>query len=190
MMKNTCSGLSRREFLTTAVGAGGAMLLGPAWQNAAGDGGYTPVAQAVSGTIGVDMHNHVYPVGTGPHPQRGQSQPQEEQQQADLSLAKELKRSGLTAVCAKFVLDFTPDDKPGAARDKFLRWLTAIDAQLEKEHIHRALNLKDLQAAHAQGRPTIVQTVEGSQFIEGHLDRVEEVYKRGLRDLQLLHAPG
>ena len=85
------------------------------------------------------------------------------------------------------MLDFTPNDKPGAARDKFLRWLTAIDAQLEKEHIHRALNLKDLQAAHAHGRPTIVQTVEGSQFIEGRLDRVEEVYERGLRDLQLLH---
>lgn len=32
-----------------------------------------------------------------------------------------------------------------------------------------------------------VQTVEGSHFIEGRLERVEEVYKRGLRDLQLLH---
>jgi len=51
----------------------------------------------------------------------------------------------------------------------------------------RALNLKDLQAAHDHGQPTIVQTVEGAQFIEGHLDRVEEVYKRGVRNLQLLH---
>jgi membrane dipeptidase len=186
MMKNTSSGLSRREFLTTAAGTGGAMLLGPAWLNAA-DGADTRVAQVVSGTIGIDMHNHVYPPGTGPFPQRGQPQPQGEGQPADLLLAEELKRSGLTAVCASFVLDFTPNDKPGVARDKFLRWLTAIDAQLEKEHIHRALNLKDLQAAHAGGRPTIVLTVEGSQFIEGHLDRVEEVYKRGLRVLQLLH---
>ena len=104
-----------------------------------------------------------------------------------LSLAEELKRSGLTAVCASFVLDFAPNDKPGDARDNFLRWLTAIDAQLEKGHMRRALNLKDLQAAHDHGQPTIVQTVEGAQFIEGHLDRVEEVYKRGLRDLQLLH---
>jgi membrane dipeptidase len=187
MMKNTSSGLSRREFLTTAAGAGGAMLLGPAWLNAAGGGADTRVAQVVSGTIGIDMHNHVYPAGTGPFPQRGQPQPQGEGQPADLLLAEELKRSGLTAVCASFVLDFTPNDKPGVAHDKFLRWLTAIDAQLEKEHIHRALNPKDLQAAHARGRPTIVLTVEGSQFIEGRLDRVEEVYKRGLRVLQLLH---
>ena len=188
VLKNNYPSLSRREFLTTAVGAGGAMLLGPAWLNAAGDGVDPRVAQVMSGTIGIDMHNHVYPAGTEPHPQHGQPQRQEEQQQApDLFLAEELKRSGLTAVCASFVLDFAPNDKPGDARDNFLRWLTAIDAQLEKEHIHRALNLKDLQAAHDHGQPTIVQTVEGAQFIEGHLDRVEEVYKRGVRHLQLLH---
>jgi membrane dipeptidase len=29
--------------------------------------------------------------------------------------------------------------------------------------------------------------VEGPHFIEGHVERIEEVYKRGLRDLQLLH---
>jgi trehalose/maltose transport system substrate-binding protein len=38
MLKNNYPGLSRREFLTSAVGAGGAMLLGPAWLHAAGDG--------------------------------------------------------------------------------------------------------------------------------------------------------
>ena len=187
MLKSNPS-LSRREFLTTAVGAGGAMLLGPAWLSAAGDGVDPRVAHVMSTTIGIDMHNHVYPPGTEPHPQGGQPPRQEEQPQApELSLAEELKRSGLTAVCASFVLDFAANNKPGDARDNFLRWLTAIDAQLEKGHIRRALNLKDLQAAHGHGQPTIVQTVEGAHFIEGHLDRVEEVYKRGVRDLQLLH---
>jgi membrane dipeptidase len=188
VLKSNYSSLSRREFLMTAVGAGGAMLLGPAWLSAAADGVDPGVAKVISGNIGVDMHNHVYPAGTEPHPQQGQPRRQEEQQQApDLLLAEELKRSGLTSVCASFVLDFVPNNKPGDARDNFLRWLTALDAQLEKEHIHRALNLKDLQAAHDHGQPTIVQTVEGAQFIEGHLDRVEEVYKRGVRHLQLLH---
>ncbi len=184
----TPKALSRREFLTTAMGAGGAMLLGPARLHAAADGADPRLAQIMSRTIGIDMHNHVYPAGTEPHPQNGQPQQQEEQRQAPgLSLAEELRRSGLTAVCASFVLDFAPNHKPGDARDKYLGWLTAIDAQLEKGHLHRALNLKDLQAAHDHGRPTIVQTVEGAQFIEGHLDRVEEVYKRGVRNLQLLH---
>jgi membrane dipeptidase len=188
MMKNKYPSLSRREYLNTAACAGGAMLLGPAWLAAAADGVDPRVAQVMSRTIGIDMHNHVYPAGTEPHPQHGQPPRQEEQQQAPgLFLAEELKQSGLTAVCASFVLDFAPFAKPGDARDHFLSWLTAMDAQLEKGHMHRALNLNDLQAAHGHGQPTIVQTVEGSQFIEGHLDRVEEVYKRGVRDLQLLH---
>jgi membrane dipeptidase len=168
---------------------GGSTLLAPAWLNAAADGVDPRVAQVVSRTVGIDMHNHVYPAGTEPRPQRGpeQQRPAEPQQVPEVFLAEELKRSGLTAVCASFVLDFAPNVKPGDARDNFLSWLTAIDAQLEKGHIRRALNLKDLQAAHDHNLPTIVQTVEGSHFIEGRLERVEEVYKRGLRHLQLLH---
>ena len=184
MLKANYPSLSRREFLTTAACAGGAMLLGPAALAAAGDAVDPRVAQVMSKTIGIDMHNHVYPAGTEPHPQNGQRQ--EEQPQA-LDLAEELKQSGLTAVCASFVLDFAPFAKPGDAWDHYLSWLTAMDAQLAKGHMHRALNLRDLQAAHSHGQPTIVQTVEGSQFIEGRLERVEEVYKRGVRDLQLLH---
>jgi len=182
------SSLSRREFLTTAVGAGGALLLGPPWLDAVGEVD-ARVAKVVSGIIGIDMHNHVYPAGTEPHPQPppGHAPRHEEPQGPGLSIAEELKQSGLTAVCASFVMDFAPNGKPGDARDRFLRWLTAVDGELEKGHIRRALTLKDLEAAHKHGQPTIVQTVEGSQFIEGHLDRVEEAYKRGLRDLQLLH---
>ncbi len=187
MLRNNYHRLSRRELLTTAVGGGGAMLLGPVWLAAAGDGLDPRVAQVMSKTIGIDMHNHVYPAGTEPHPQQGPQRQEEQPQTPGLFIAEELKQSGLTAVCASFVLDFAPNKKPGDARDNFLGWLTAIDAQLDKGHIRRALNLKDLQAAHDHAQPTIVQTVEGSHFIEGHLDRVEEVYKRGLRDLQLLH---
>jgi membrane dipeptidase len=188
-MKNMRSSFSRRDFMATAVGAGGAILLGPPWLYAA-EAVDPGVAKVVSGIIGIDMHNHVYPAGTEPHPQPQPGQPprQEEPPQGPgLSIEDELKQSGLTAVCASFVMDFAPNVKPGDAQSKFLRWLTAVDAELEKGHIRRALTLKDLEAAHKHGQPTIVQTVEGSQFIEGHLERVEEAYKRGLRDLQLLH---
>ena len=47
--------------------------------------------------------------------------------------------------------------------------------------------MKDLQTAHDQGQPVIIQSAEGAQFVEGHLERVEESYKRGLRCLQLVH---
>jgi membrane dipeptidase len=182
LMKTSCR-FSRRDFLTTAVGAGGAMLLGPAWLNAASEEVDPRVAQVLSRTTGIDMHNHVYPPGTEPHP-HGQ---EEQSRAAELSIGEELRRSGLTAVCASFVLDFTPNKQPGDARDNYLRWLTAMDEQLEKGHIHRALTVKDLQSAHHRGQQTIVQTAEGAQFIEGQLERVEEVYRRGVRNLQLLH---
>ena len=102
------------------------------------------------------MHNHVYPPGTEPHPQRGpqgggpQGGPQqpEQPQCPELFIADELKQSGLTAVCASFVLDFARNEKPGDARTNFLHWLDAIDAQLDEGHIGRALTLNDLQAAH------------------------------------------
>ncbi len=91
------------------------------------------------------------------------------------------------AVCAAYELDFTPISKPGDARNNYLRWIDALDKQLEKEHLHRAFHLKDLEAAHQMGQPTVIQAVEGAQFIEGRLERIEEVYRRGLRHLQLLH---
>ena len=203
--KSSYRDLSRRKLLTTSLGLGGAMLLSPTSLDARSDELDTRVAQVMSGTIGIDMHNHVYPAGTEPHrtsqgdshasgpqgrPPRQSDQPRAEQaqpQDPELLLAEKLKRSGFTAVCASFVLDFAAHDKPGDAREDLLRWFTAIDAQLEEGHIRRALNVKDLQAAHDHGQPTIVQSVEGSMFIEGHLDRVEEVYRRGLRHLQLLH---
>jgi membrane dipeptidase len=173
--------LSRRHFLSTALGAGGSMLLGPTWLSAASEAVDPRVAQVMLRTIGIDMHNHVYPPGTDPQRQEERSLTH------DLSIGEELKRSGLTAVCASFGLDFLPNKQPGEARDNYLRWLTAVDAQLRKGHIQRALTLKDLQASHHRGQPTIVQTVEGAQFIEGRLERVEEVYRRGVRNLQLLH---
>jgi membrane dipeptidase len=168
------------------------MLFRPAWLNAFDEGADPRVAQVLSHTIGIDIHNHVYPAGTEPPPQHGPpgrppQQHQEQPQAPSLLLEEALKQSGLTAVCASYVLDFAGNSKPGDAREHLLRWFSAIDAQLQQGHIRRALNLKDLEAAHDDGKPTIVQTVEGAMFIEGHLDRVEEVYKRGLRHLQLLH---
>lgn len=179
---------TRRQFLTGALAAGGAALLKPGLPNAAADQIDPKVARVLARTIGIDMHNHVYPAGTEPHPQGGRGRgPAPGQQGPALSIAEEIRQSGLTAVCASFVLDFVPIHKPGDAREKLLGWFDAIDSQLEAGHMRRALILKDLETAHRERKPTIVQTVEGAMFIEGRLERVQEVYKRGLRHLQLLH---
>jgi membrane dipeptidase len=185
-LRNDYPLLARRKFLRTAAGTGGAMLLGPACLKIGAYVDYPRVVQIMSQTIGIDMHNHVYPEGTEPHFPGSSQQGPEKQQGTELLLGEELKRSGLTAVCASFVLDFASNGKPGDAREKLLAWFAAIDNQLATGHIHRALNLKDLQAAHESKNPAIVQSVEGAMFIEGHLDRIEEGYQHGLRHLQLL----
>ncbi len=173
---------TRREFLTAAVGSNVAVLLAPARLRAQTDTDDSQVARVLADTIGIDIHNHVTPAE--PRPQDGLKDQQKPQ--TTLDLADEIKRSGFTAVCAAYRLDFNARE-PFA---KFLQGLTAVDGQLAKDHMPRALNLKDLQTAHDKGQPTIVQSIEGAHFLEGHLDRVEEVYKRGLRHLQLLHDKG
>jgi membrane dipeptidase len=180
--------LSRRRFVATAAGAGAVVLLGRAWREVVAESTDPRLAKVIASTIAIDMHNHVYPAGIsqsrGPGGWGGLLG---QQQEPELSLEKELNRAGLTAVCAAYELDFTPIAKPGDARDNYLRWIAALDRQLEREHLHRAFNLKDLQVAHQTRRPAVIHAVEGAQFIEGKVERVEEVYKRGLRHLQLLH---
>ena len=172
------SNVSRRSFVARATSA----ILAPGLINRAlADAADPRVAKIVAETMGIDMHNHVYPAGTQQGPQRGGDPG------PALSLAEELKLSGLTAVCAGFAVDRAGNTKPGDARVNVLKWLDAIDAELERGHVSRALTLKDLLTAHDRGQKAIVQTVEGAHFIEGCIERLEEVYKRGLRHLQLLH---
>lgn len=179
--------LSRREMIGGLAAA--ASLLHPALGRAATEPD-ARLRQVMADTIAIDMHNHVYPTGISERRGGGLfggmlgAAPASD---APLSLSQELRRAGLTAVCAEYELDFTPIEKPGDARVNYLRWIDALDRQLETERLRRAFTLKDLQAAHASGIPTLVHGIEGSQFIEGRLERIEEVYKRGLRHLQLLH---
>ncbi len=175
------SSRTRREFLTAALGANVGVLFAPEWLRAQTDAEDSKAAQVLASTIGIDMHNHVTPGASQEQGRKEQQNPQ-----ATLDLSDEIKRSGLTAVCAAFRLDFNAKD-PYAT---FLQGLTAIDDLMGKEGLSRAMNLKDLEAAHDKGQPAIVQSIEGAHFLEGHIERVEEVYKRGLRHLQLLHDKG
>ena len=59
--------------------------------------------------------------------------------------------------------------------------------QLERNGMKRSLNPADVAAAQEKGQPTVIQAIEGCHFLQGHLERVEEAYKRGLRHLGLLH---
>ncbi len=104
------------------------MLLTPDWLNAAADED-PRVAQVLAQTIGVDMHNHVYPAGTEPRPRGGQPRRKEEPQPGSRAFpGGRAETIGVTAVCASFVLDFAPNVKHCDARDYFLHWLNTNTA--------------------------------------------------------------
>jgi microsomal dipeptidase-like Zn-dependent dipeptidase len=130
----------------------------------------------VAATIGIDTHNHIDVPLTAtevPGP--------------DIDLAGELKRSGLSAICTTFAVDYQKLQNPGEAYERFKNGLASMDQQLARNSMKRALNLADLREAHKKHQPTVIQSVEGGHFLEGQLERLGEAYDRGLRHLTLLH---
>jgi membrane dipeptidase len=101
----------------------------------------------------------------------------------DIDLAGEMKRSGLVAICMTFATDY----QPGDAYDRFLKGLASMDRQLERNGMKRSLTPDDVRTAHKNRHPTVIQAIEGGHFLQGHLERVEEAYERGLRQFGLLH---
>jgi membrane dipeptidase len=65
--------------------------------------------------------------------------------------------------------------------------LAWIDALVAEHGVRRALCAADLEAAHQAGEPAIVADVEGLDFLERKLERLEEAHRRGIRHVQLVH---
>jgi membrane dipeptidase len=86
-----------------------------------------------------------------------------------------------------FAVDRPKITNPGEAYERFMNGLNVMDEFLKKNKMTRALNLVDLKKAHKKQQPIVVQSVEGGHFLEGKLERLEVAYKRGLRQLGLLH---
>lgn len=170
------SSWSRREFIASIAGTGAAMMLSPLAGWAMVNEVDPQVAAIVAATIGIDTHNHVDVPLTAP-----------EMPGPDIDLSGEMTHSGLSAICMTFALDYQRLDQPAQAYERFLNALRAMDLQLAKNQMKRSLNLADLRDAHHKHQPTVIQSVEGCHFLEGHTDRVEIAYKRGLRHLGLLH---
>jgi membrane dipeptidase len=130
------------------------------------------VAEIVASTPGIDTHNHV-DVPLTPAELPG----------PNIDLSAELARSGLAAICITFATDY----QPGSAYDRYVAGFTAMDRQLKANAMQRSLTPDDVIAAHKHHQPSVIQAIEGAHFLEGHLERVEEAYRRGLRHFGLLH---
>jgi membrane dipeptidase len=176
IMNNLPSGWSRRKFLATTALAGSSVLLLNSINAWAYDDIDPRVAKIVADTLGVDTHNHIdVPLTTGDVPG------------PDIGLADAMKKSGLSAICMTFAVDYQRLDTPGLAYERFLNGLTSMDQQLKNSSLKRSLNMNNLRAAHKAHQPTVIQAVEGAHFLEGNLDRLQVAYDRGLRLITLLH---
>jgi membrane dipeptidase len=168
-MKVSGKGPSRRQFLATSALAAGAVATRLAW---AADSMDPRVAGIVASTLGIDTHNHIdIPMNTADAPG------------PDIDLRGDMKESGFSAVCSTFPTDY----QPGDAYERFHNAVAAIDHQLARNGMKRSLTVADLMAAHKKGQPTVVQAIEGAHFLQGHLERVEEAYHHGFRQIGLLH---
>jgi membrane dipeptidase len=166
---------SRRKFIKNVTGAGATTMLHPLLFLS--DKQDDPrVDKIVAKTIGTDTHNHIdVPLNVAELPGPA------------IDLAGEIRKSGLSAICMTFALDYQKLTREGEAYERFITGLNAMDQVLKSNRIKRALNLSDLEEAHKNHQPTVIQSVEGGHFMEGKLDRLGIAYGRGLRLLGLLH---
>jgi membrane dipeptidase len=77
--------------------------------------------------------------------------------------------------------------EPGQLNEYHLGRLDWVDQMVAHYGLKRALTAADLEAAHAAGQPAIVSDIEGLDFLEGKLERLEQAHQRGVRHVQLVH---
>lgn len=166
---------TRRKFISN-LGGFGAMIILPSEISWALQNPDDRVKAIVAKTIGIDTHNHIdVPLIASELPG------------PEADLAGDMLKSGLSAICMTFAVDYQRLVNPGDAYERFMNGLTAMDAMLKNNKISRALRLSDIKTAHSKKLPTVIQSVEGAHFLEGKIERLATAYKRGLRHLCLLH---
>jgi membrane dipeptidase len=77
--------------------------------------------------------------------------------------------------------------EPGQLYRHHLERLAWMDEMVAKHGLRRALSAADLEAAHKAAQPAIIADVEGLDFLETKLERLEEAHQRGIRHVQLVH---
>jgi len=186
--------LTRRQWMwATTLSSVGVMLgggVGPRGSTAAAQ-----TAEAASAaldvlrkSISVDVHTHGGTSGI-----TSQAPPND-------SLANGMRAGSLAVACladvpdgpilgrnAAGVLGALRVPEPGQLYEYHLGRLDWVDEMVANHGLRRALSAADLEAAHAAGQPSIVGDVEGLDFLEGKLERLEQAHQRGVRHVQLVH---
>jgi len=186
--------LTRRRWMWSAVLTSvGAMLGGgvaPRGSTAAAQTAEAASAalDVLRASISVDVHTHGGATGIS-----SQAPPSDD-------LANGMRAGSLAVACladvpdgpilgrnAAGVLTALRVPEPGLLYRHHLERLAWVDEMVANHGLRRALSAADLEAAHEAGQPAIVGDVEGLDFLEMKLERLEEAHRRGVRHLQLVH---
>ena len=186
--------LTRRNWMwSTMLSSVGAVLAGgvaPRGSTAAAQTAENAAAalQVLRKSISVDVHTHGGTTGiTSKAP-------------PSADLANGMRAGSLAVACladvpdgpvlgrnAAGVLAAVRTPQPGQLYQYHLERLVWIDEMVARHGLRRALTAADLEAAHAAGQPAIVADIEGLDFLEMKLERLEEAHQRGVRHVQLVH---
>jgi len=178
---------------STALASVGAMLAGdlaPRGSTAAAQTNETTSAalEVLRKSISIDVHTHGGTTGiTSQFAPSG-------------NLANGMRAGSLAVACladvpdgpllgrnAAGVLVAQRTPAPGQLYKHHLERLIWMDEMVASHGLRRALSAADLESAHAAGQPAIIGDVEGLDFLETKLERLEEAHQRGVRHVQLVH---
>jgi membrane dipeptidase len=186
--------LSRRDWMWSAVGSSmGAMLAGCAGTRAesrpAAEDSLAAATALLRENISIDVHTHAGPNGITSRTARPSGE-----------VARQMRAGRIAVLCLADVPDGpilgrnpqnvlvalrTPE--PGFLYAYHRDRLDWVDELVAKHGVRRALTVSDLRTAHSAGEPAIIVDIEGLDFLEQKLERLEESYRRGVRTMQLVH---
>jgi membrane dipeptidase len=174
----------------TPVGAMLAGAVGPRGSTTAAQTAETASAalEVLRKSVSVDVHSHGGKTGI-----TSKAPPNDE-------LANAMRAGSLAIACladvpdgpilgrnTEGVLAATRTPEPGELYRHHLERLAWMDEIVAKHRLRRALTAPDIEAAHGAGQPAIVMDIEGLDFLEMKLERLEEAHHRGVRHAQLVH---
>jgi membrane dipeptidase len=175
--------LTRRQALTAAAGA----LAAAGCARAATAPQQAQAESLLAGNVSVDLHSHpglhprISPTSLGTH--------------LDRIARGRLKVALLTAVGDGPVIRASStgrisqvrEPSPGELYGSTYRQLSTFRTAIDSGRLVMVRNAGDLERLNATATPGGVLAVEGGDFLEGRLDRVQEAYDRGIRSIQLVH---
>ena len=186
--------LTRRDWMWSTMLTGvGALVAGCAGTRgdapAAAEAPLADAASLLRDNISIDVHTHAGANGITSRTAR----PSDE-------IARQMHTGRIAVLCladvpdgpilgrnANNVLVALRTPEPGFLYAHHLDRLAWVDELVAQHGIRRALTAADLRSAHAAGQPAIILDIEGLDFLEKKLERLEESYRRGVRTMQLVH---